>query len=143
MRSKPLQTLAVLLSIVIFVISMARDGFCIHQENCEPGYFLVFGGFFALLYGGAGFAWLANPLLISSWIAVRSNKTSLVLSLFATAFAISFSFYNGIWMAAESKTYREILQLKDGYWIWCVSMLPMVIANLIIRFQKPNVETGS
>src|SRR5689334_16900502 len=66
------------------------SGYCFCSENtCRLSVDALFGGWFAMGLGGSGNAWMANPLLLASWILIfRSAKSSLILSFFACLFSL-------------------------------------------------------
>ena len=84
----------------------------------------------------AGATWLANPLLIASWIVAYKNPLgSLITSLLATALSLSFLCFSTI-MDNESGTSANITGIKAGYWLWVISMAVMFTGNALIYYRS-------
>jgi hypothetical protein len=77
------------------------------------------------------FAWLANPLLLLSWIlCLRGElRAALIISAAAVLFALSFLLHSTI-VASEAPTYRAVTGYGVGYWLWLASMLIMAAGTL-------------
>ena len=114
-------------SIIIFGISLFQDCFC--TNDCINSFFALTTGIFGIIVGGANLCWLANPLLLVSWIFFYFNpKVSFVFSLIA--FLISFMFIFSTEVAIdEAGTPRQIQNLESGYWLWIFSILIILIGN--------------
>ncbi len=98
------------------------------------GLHLLLLGWMGMLAGGAGFCWLANPLIFAAWILYKREKTSLILSGIALFIAISFTFFDSI-MINEAGHYGDISKYLSGYYLWLLSILSFFSANLYIRLQ--------
>ena len=95
-------------------------------------------GWFAVLTGGAGISWIANPLLLISWFFLKKKlKVSLFLSLFATLFALSFLLFDTI-LANEAGHYQQIISRKAGYWLWLLSSVSMLGGTFILFLKQKN-----
>jgi hypothetical protein len=125
------------LSILIFVISLTQPAYYIDRADYDAwanSFYLLIFGWSGLLAGGAAFAWLANPLILLSWILFFTKpKAALILSLLATLFAISFLFFNTI-ISSEETSYSTITARKAGYWLWLLSIALFSIASTILYY---------
>ena len=84
-----------------------------------------------LFAGGAALTWLANPLLIFSWFALKSNpKLSFISSIGATLLASSFLLFDKI-IDNEAGHYNEIVSYGTGYWLWLFSCATITIGSYI------------
>ena|SRR3970282_1467810 len=120
-------------SIVIFIISLTQECFCTFKGCADSIIVLVFG-FFGILSGGVGLSWFANPLIIASWILIKNNKISTILSIIAFVLSFSFLFFKEI-MTDESGNLREILGYKLGYWLWLLSIFITLLGNLTVKIK--------
>lgn len=121
-------------SITLYLLSLTQETFCA-SSDCSIGWFTLIIGFFGNIFfmgfhSFAIFTWLANPLLIISWIVLKKNKKlSLTLSILAFLLSFSFLFFNKI-LVNESGNLSTIKEYKIGYWFWLSSSLIMMIGNL-------------
>jgi uncharacterized membrane protein len=120
-------------SIVIFIISLTQECFCTF-EGCADSIIVLVFGFFGILSGGVGLSWFANPLIIASWILIKNNKISTILSIIAFVLSFSFLFFKEI-MTDESGNLREILGYKLGYWLWLLSIFITLLGNLTVKIK--------
>lgn len=78
-------------------------------------------------------SWLANPLLIVTWILQRNqSKYALYTSILALILMISFLFFKKI-MVNEAGHYGNIISYHLGYGLWLTSGILMVIASIFGR----------
>ncbi len=148
LRQIPDRNRLLIISIMIFLFSLSQKTYC-HNNDCGEywsGFLLLIFGWMGLFVGGAGFCWIANPLLILSWILIRKNIiVSTILSGISTFFSIVFLFFDKI-MIDEAGHYGEITGYRLGYWLWLSSILITFIGSIliIIKHKKPvanNVYT--
>ena len=123
------------LSILLLIIALTQKSYCTAGTCGDSILTFMLGGFGILFFGGASFCWLANPLLIASWVFRNNNKLSTILSLLSTLIALSFLLFDEI-IDNEGGVYRKIIAYQLGYWLWVSSNMVMLIGNLIIRFKK-------
>lgn len=129
------------ISIGIFLISLSQKSYC-HDNECGifgSGFILLIFGWVGLFVGGAGICWIANPLLILSWILIRKKLiASIILSVISTAFTIAFLFFDKI-MVDEAGNYGEITGYKLGFWLWMTSSLITFIGSIfvLLNTKKP------
>ncbi|WP_419699393.1 hypothetical protein [Mucilaginibacter sp. NFX135] len=122
-------------SIVIFLISLTQQCYCT-TNSCGYSIAAVFSGAIGLLLGGAGISWLANPLLLISWISINKKpKLSLITGFLAVIISFSFLFFSKI-RSDEAGNYSQIISYELGYWLWVLSSLIMFAGNIWLYFIK-------
>lgn len=91
-------------------------------------------GFFCLLLGpiglfGGHFSWIANPLLVFSWMRFTSGAAASALALAVTALlmALTFLFEDKIPVGSSGEFSFEI---GMGYWVWLTSVALAVLAAI-------------
>ena len=137
-RNKSIQRITFRLSLLLFVISLTQECFCTLGNNCDSG------GYILLLIGWMGvfmlhlpaMAWLANPVLLFSWIFMNKKpKTSLTLSIISLLLTLSFLLFDEI-INNEAGIPEKITVIKLGYWLWVSSAFIMVIGNAFLFYKK-------
>jgi hypothetical protein len=119
------------ISIGLYILSLTQDGYC-SSGDCHSSAMIVLVGILGFFMCPACLSWLANPVLIVSWIALKhKSKASLITSAFASFLSISFLFFDKI-VDDESGSLDAITALKSGYWLWMLSCVSMLVGNLII-----------
>jgi len=89
---------------------------------------------------GAGVAWLANPLLLITWILLlRNNKFALLLSIFATLLSLSFLGIDEV-PINEAGGIEKIIKIEIGYWLWLFSCLITFIGSISLKILKFKYE---
>lgn len=128
---------AIFISITLFILALIQTCYCTDRDCVSSAYVFIVGPI-AMLTGGAALTWLANPILLISWIKYRSkSKTSLYCSIIATLISLSFLIFNEI-IADEAGNFRQIISYRLGYWLWLASCLVMVIGNLFKEGEMNN-----
>jgi hypothetical protein len=128
------QKLFLFLSIVLYLISLTQKSYCTVGGTCE--YFsgllnLIFGWFGVFMLHIPTFPWLANPLLLVSWILFRKKpKASFILSIVAFILMLSFLLVDEI-ITNEAGTKSKVVSYELGYWLWLLSSFIMLIGNSI------------
>jgi len=123
---KQLSRLFLVCSIGLFVTSLTQPAFSAGNWVETPGWFAVLFGIFAL--SGAGLSWLANPLLILSWLTFAEKKVSFLFSLLAVIAGSSFLLFTQI-IVNEAGGYGPITDRHLGYWLWLSSTIVMLAGN--------------
>lgn len=121
MYPKTIKTVTIILSLVIFIISLTQDAIIIDYIEIKPvsslSYFLM--GSTAFM-GGAyleQIIWLANPLFLFSILLLADNQPiATKFSLASLIVAISFSTWKEI-LGAESGAMAKIISLQLGYYL--------------------------
>ena len=117
-------------------MSFCTNGRCQNDglTNLLMGWFTVF-----MLYP-IGIVWLANPILLFSWIKSKKNlKTSLVSSFLSFFLMISFLLFDKV-VNNEAGVPEKITSIKLGYWIWVLSSFTMAVGNSILFYLKNKKE---
>lgn len=128
------------LSIGLYIASLTQPAYCT-SARCADSAAIAFSGLLGFFFSMAGATWLANPLLVASWIVAHKNPlASLIISLLATALSLSFLCFSTI-MDNESGTSDNIIGVKAGYWLWVTSIGLMFIGNAAIYYRSLKPAT--
>ena len=131
---KKLKKYIFIASISLFIISLTQKCYCTTSE-CGDSIMAFLLGWAALLSGGAGISWLANPLLFASWIMLRKNlKLSMFLSVAAALLSLSFLLFDTV-IANEAGQKHQIIAYKLGYWLWMGSNLVMLLGTFVLMLR--------
>src|ERR1700710_2530209 len=84
-----------ILSIGIFAYALTQKCYCT-ATSCGGSLMALCFGIIGIAYGGAALTWIANPLIIASWLTTKKNKVSLICSLLAVLLSISFLLFKNI-----------------------------------------------
>ena len=133
-----------LLSLLIFLIALSQPAFYIDRvdyDGWSSPIGLILVGWLPILAGeGSAIAWLANPLIIVSWVSLfKMEKISFWTSLASIAFALSFLFVDEI-MSSEAPTYSKVTEIKLGYWLWVSSMVTFSLGALYLAITKKSQD---
>lgn len=121
-------------SLLIFLLSLTQKCYCTTAE-CGDSIMALLLGWVALLSGGAGIAWLANPLLIASWILLRKNlKAAMFISVAAVLFSLSFLLFDTV-IANEAGHKQSIISYKPGFWLWLGSSMIMLFGTFYLMLR--------
>ena len=124
-----------LISIGLFIISLTQKAYCT-ESLCADSLAVFIMGPLGFAFPFATLVWLANPILLISWIKIYKNrKESLIASFLATLIALSFLLFNKI-VDDEAGHYRNIIGYQSGYWLWVLSSGVMFIGNLVYAINS-------
>lgn len=140
MKTKTIKIATLSLSIGLLIIALTQKCYCT-TSLCGDSIAVFIFGLFGIFFAGAALCWLANPLLILSWILIKNNKLSLILSLISTLIAISFLLFDEI-IDDEAGHYRKIVGYELGYWLWVSSNCVMLFGNYLIRKNNNALQQG-
>ena len=126
-----------IISVLINIISFTQISIYSGEEE-EPIYY----GWQIFTFGWAGIfngdlitiCWIANPLLIVSWIIFRKTKIAFTLSSLALILNIIFYVYIKL-------NYSENeVNFMIGYYLWTISIMIMTLGSYIElnKMKKPN-----
>jgi hypothetical protein len=92
-----------------------------------------------MLADEASLTWLANPLLLISWILIyKGRKISWLFGLLAVLVSGSF-LKAGVIIENEAGHVNPIIRIGPGYWLWLSSCLLTFIGSLALRIiRKQN-----
>lgn len=135
-----------LISISFFLLSLTQPAFYIGRSDPDGwsnSLGLVLIGWSGALGGGAGLAWVANPLIFVSWFRTfKRARSSVTLSLLALAFSASFLLFKGI-VSDEAGNYSVITERKAGYWLWLISIASFAIGRSVVYFFEDTLTRKS
>lgn len=138
MNTKTIKITTLSFSIGLLIIALTQKCYCT-TSLCGDSIAVFLFGIFGVFFGGAALCWLANPLLILSWILIKNNKVSFILSILSVLIAISFMLFDEI-IDDEAGHYRKIIGYELGYWLWLCSNAVMFLGNLLIRKNKNALQ---
>jgi hypothetical protein len=137
-RSVSMGSVVAICSMLIFGSSLFRDAYYaayaagrdqpMHAlQALLTGWMTVFGGYIA---------WLANPLLVMSWIQLFKSKytAAALYSIAAFAAAASFLLQSRIWLD-EAGNIGLITARASGYWLWLSSIGIALIGSAYAAFK--------
>lgn len=136
MESREIKFATIGLSLLVFAISLTQNALVVNYNNeikTASSLEYLFIGSIAFMGGGLleEIIWLASPLcLLAIVFMIKDDKRAVLVSLIASALAISFSFWNEI-LGAESGTMAKIISFELGYYLWLASILILTIGILI------------
>jgi hypothetical protein len=137
--TRRLKIIVLSIGILTFVMSLTQPAFYTSATN-PAGWanslgLLVFG-WSGTMCGGAGIAWLANPLIFTSWFYLsRKIKVSVITGILAAVFAVSFLLFKNI-ITDEAGNYSIITDRKAGYWLWLTSIVIFTIGTAVIYYLE-------
>ena len=133
-EDKKLRKLFLVSSIILFLLSLTQKSYCT-TSTCGDSIMVFLLGWAAVMSGGAGLSWLANPLLFASWITLRKNlKTSMFASVFATLLSLSFLLVDSV-PDNEAGQKHQIISYKPGYWLWATSSICMLAGTFVLMLK--------
>ena len=128
----------VLISIGLFIISLSQKCYCT-PSHCSYSIMAFLLGLAGMASSAAAFSWLANPLLIISWILQKRNpRGSMLLTMFAFLFTLSFLLFDSV-LANENGQQQAITSYKPGYWFWVCSAGIMMLGGFV-QVYRLNIE---
>jgi hypothetical protein len=85
---------------------------------------------------GFYFTWLANPLLLVSWVllAISKYRAAFNVSLGALLLAMSFLLHSEMVTGGSDST--RIVGYGMGYWLWIASALVLVVGAGVLAFRS-------
>ncbi len=143
----------IILSAIFYISSLTQTAYC--TTDCKNSLSLLFIGILGVLVEigatanfiiskinghtctlnntiGASFTWLANPLILFCFIVITySKKTAVLLSGLSTIIILLFLVFDEV-IDDEAGHYRQITEIKLGYWLWLLSSLTILIGSLTL-----------
>jgi hypothetical protein len=130
-------------SVLLYIASLFAPAFALGSAGDKtfgPGWFVLAFGWFTCIFPTPACAWLANPLLLFSWITSGKKKSlwfATIALLLAGVFYVA-SLFNARIATADAE-YEYRVQL--GYWIW-VSAIFLQVVNEILMRSKEKTSRG-
>jgi hypothetical protein len=140
-EDKKLKNIFLRISILLFIISLTQKCYCT-TSSCGDSIMAFLLGWFAMISGGAGICWIANPLLFAAWISLKKNlKASMFLSMLAALMSLSFLLFDSI-IDNENGQKKEIISCEAGYWLWVTSAAVMLVGTytLMLRYNTRKLH---
>lgn len=140
-KVKVLNIFLLTLCIILFIASLFLLPFTVEGDNPKPwpiGLWCFLLGWLTIAKAG-GLSWLANPLLIISWLMFKRNiKVAIGLSFAAIIFCSSFLFFDEV-VTNEAGLPRRISSVGIGYYLWLTSSIITFASTLIlfVFLKKP------
>lgn len=134
-----------ILALSSYLLSMFCPTYCT-SSNCPGSFDGLFTTLFGLggliFHGGVYFAWLANPLIITS-LGLKNKHLYLNLIVTFIALLLCLNFLRGGKVVIdENLSFGEITEFKSGYWLWLTSAVILFLNNLLSLyyhlFKKKN-----
>jgi hypothetical protein len=136
-----IKNITLISSISIFILSLSQECFCTDNScgGAWSGLAILISGGFGFSLSPAGFTWLANILLLVSWIIFKKTpQKTFYFAIIAFIISLSFLFFDKI-VSDEAGNYHQITGYRLGYWLWCSSSLIIVIGIWVIFvYFKPS-----
>jgi len=130
------------ISITLFIVSLTQECYCT-ETSCIPSLQPFIIGWAALYIGGPILIWLANPILLMSWLTSKNSLyTSLIFSFAASVIALAFLFIKAIYNHDDAGITTTITHYKPGYWLWVASCWSMFIGNIAIVCKAKNFNSS-
>ncbi len=152
----------ILIGVTLFIASLTQKCYCLGSECRDSIAVLLFGWlgvlielghvatfFMEKLQGqdtffnfkiGATLSWIANPLIIISFVIIKfSPKTTIVISSLSTLLILSFLLFECV-IANEAGCYNEITEYKAGYYLWLASSLTMLTSSIYLTSKLTENE---
>ena len=126
-------------------MSLTQKSYCSSFGACDNY------GFLSLIIGWMGvfmlhipaFPWLANPILLASWILFRKKpKISYTLCIIAFILMLSFLLVDEI-ISNEAGTTSKVVFYGLGYWLWLLSSFIMIVANIILKKRDKKLNQNN
>jgi len=132
---------ALFMSVLGFLVSMPLDSII-----DMPGYYVLLRGWagaFELNEPCVAFGWYANPLLLTTWLALGSSATAdhratILLASVATILGICVVF--GSRVVATLAGMTEVMTLGPGSWVWVGSLCLGLASAILAQIAEPSQQ---
>ncbi|SHG42768.1 hypothetical protein [Chryseobacterium sp. OV279] len=130
-----------IISVAVFVISLALPAVFTQKGSEMYGLALFLLGWADV--SGDGTSWLANPILLFSWIflLVKQPKIAAFLGLLSVGVALYYFSETEI-TVNEAGHKSSITSYGPGYYLWLLSCITMFVGSLLLLRSKPDPQAG-
>lgn len=162
MSAKKLTKLIAIIGVTLFIASLTQKCYCLGDQCGDSIAAFLFGWLGVLLELGhvatfimekvqgqdtifnneigVTISWLANPLIIISFVTLRfCPKTTIVISILSTVLILSFLLFRYV-IANEAGHYYEITSYKMGYYLWLSSSLTILTGSIYLTTKLTDNE---
>jgi glucan phosphoethanolaminetransferase (alkaline phosphatase superfamily) len=132
------------MSVVLLVLSFTQTPFKMVKDEGEIQYSLLLFlfGWVGIFFGSfSTISWLANPLLVFSWISsTKNNGISIFASVFSTLLALFFLGVKEMVGGSETPSSSQLVVIGAGYWLWLSSIIVFTIGTFVINMLQNNID---
>lgn len=90
----------------------------------------------------SGLAWLANPLLIISWVLTwKEHRLNWLFALLAAGFSLLFLAGHSI-PRDEAGNMEKITGVQGSYWLWVAACLVQLTGSIVFMLRKKKSSPG-
>jgi len=136
MRSKKTARMLLIASVVLFLVSLTQNAFCVRHDAAPSGFKCDIYGIAVLVIGWLGILtvhetgplavlpWFANPCLLAAWIAVLTSRraAAMIFSALGALLGLSFLFARTEMISEAGGAGDPIASYGAGYWLWLASL---------------------
>lgn len=128
-----MKTFLLWVSISLYALSLTVKAF----PYCKGYEAMLLGALGVFTMNPGNWTWLANPLLLLSWIFVFCSERTLatVSAALAVAVATSFLVCKGVILGADGEV-QQFKHYSAGYWLWLTSTLCAVTSALSMKSNR-------
>jgi hypothetical protein len=134
------------ISITLFLVGMTQPAF---NQDLQSDPAPMAGGLLAIGWMGilvGYFEWIANPLMLFSWISAFFRRYSQAAVGAAVAFVVILSFLrhsNMVWPGDNGEKTATITGYDPGYWLWLASAAVMAIGSGLSHWAQRSENPSS
>jgi len=135
-----IKTTGLIISILLFLLALTRECYLANHKPSVGSFGLISFLLGWLNVSWSGISWLANPLLILSYISIFKNeKWAIGFSLLALCFSLSFLLVDKV-IVDEAGHNGKITGYLSGYWLWIASIAVVFITSIGSFLLNKNLE---
>jgi hypothetical protein len=138
------------LSIAAFVVCLPMTAFCL-SGGCFSSWLVLVFGWVTMGTHSSHLIWLANPILMVSWLAIATSLRyrttgdrvpALVMSGLALVVAACFLLPVGVRPPSDAGVPFGVSHRAAGYWLWLASMVAAFAAAVVLPVRAPSLRGG-
>lgn len=155
MKNSRLKTIIVILSLLVFMLSLTQNAYC--TGNCASGLLAFLTGWLGMVVElgdiissvlekdapfntelGSSLIWLANPLYFASLFFFSiSGRAGLLFSVITLLTMACFPLFSQV-LINEAGHYGTIKSLEPGYYLWLGSAAILFFGSLILLVKRED-----